>query len=64
MNPSFIQEKLKAYALVDARVAFPNFVGNTVASLSVTNLFDTDYIEVFGFTTLGRNLNLSLSYSF
>ena len=64
MNPSFIQEKLKAYALVDARVAFPNFVGNTVASLSVTNLFDTDYIEVFGFTTLGRNLNLSLSYNF
>jgi vitamin B12 transporter len=65
LNPaSYVQEELEAYQLVDARVAFPNFIGNTTASLSVTNLFDVRYAEIIGFTTLGRNLNLSVHYAF
>ena len=65
LNPaSYAQEELKAYQLVDARVAFPNFIGNTTASLSITNLFDIRYTEIIGFTTLGRNLNMRLNYAF
>jgi vitamin B12 transporter len=63
-NQNFEQEELDAYALLDARVAFPNFIGNTTASVSITNLFDVDYTEIFGFTTLGRNLNIALRYAF
>ena len=64
VNPAFTQEKLDAYALVDARIAFPDFIGNTTASLAVTNVFDVEYTEIFGFTTLGRNLNIALRYAF
>ena len=64
VNQAFTQEKLDAYALVDARIAFPNFIGNTTASLAVTNVFDVEYTEIFGFTTLGRNLNIALRYAF
>lgn len=64
VNQAFIQEKLDAYALLDARIAFPNFIGNTTASLAVTNIFNVEYTEIFGFTTLGRNLNIALRYAF
>ena len=64
VNQAFTQEKLDAYALVDARIAFPDFIGNTTASLAVTNVFDVEYTEIFGFTTLGRNLNIALRYAF
>jgi outer membrane receptor protein involved in Fe transport len=50
--------------LLDARIAFPNFIGNTTASLAVTNVFNVEYTEIFGFTTLGRNLNIALRYAF
>ena len=64
VNQVFTQEKLDAYALVDARIAFPNFIGNTTASMALTNVFDVEYSEIFGFTTLGRNLNIALHYAF
>ena len=64
VNQAFAQEKLDAYALVDVRIAFPSFIGNTTASLAVTNIFDVEYSEIFGFTTLGRNLNIALRYAF
>ena len=64
VNQAFIQEKLDAYALLDARIAFPNFIGNTTASMALTNVFDVEYSEIFGFTTLGRNLNIALRYAF
>ena len=64
VNQVFTQEKLDAYALVDARIAFPNFIGNTTASMALTNVFDVEYSEIFGFTTLGRNLNIALCYAF
>ncbi len=31
VNQAFAQEKLDAYALVDVRIAFPSFIGNTTA---------------------------------
>ncbi|MDG1930124.1 MAG: TonB-dependent receptor [Flavobacteriaceae bacterium] len=64
LNQSFAQEKLDAYALVDVRIAFPDFIGNTTASLAITNVFDVAYTEIFGFTTQGRNLNIALRYAF
>ena len=64
LNQAFTQEKLEAYTLVDARIAFPDFIGNTTASLAVTNVFDMAYREIFGFTTQGRNLNIALRYVF
>lgn len=64
LNQSFEQEKLEAYSLVDFRVAFPNVIGNTTANLAITNLFDVDYTEIFGYTTLGRNVNIALRYTF
>ena len=64
INQAFVQEKLSAYTLVDTRIAFPDFIGNTTASLAVTNVFDVEYTEIFGFTTQGRNLNIALRYAF
>lgn len=55
---------LSAFTLVDARVSFPNVIGNATARLSLTNVFDTQYTEFYGFTTLGRNLNIGLDYRF
>lgn len=55
---------LSAFTLVDARVSFPNLIGDASASLSLTNVFDAAYTEFYGFTTLGRNLNIGLQYAF
>ena len=63
-NHSFVREQLNAYWLIDARIAFPNFIGNTTASLVLTNVLDAEYTEIFGYSTLGRNLNIGLQYAF
>ena len=63
-NQSFVKEKLKGYTLVDARVNFPTMFRNATASIAITNLFDTSYTEIFGYSTLGRNLTLALRGSF
>ncbi len=55
---------LAAFTLVDARVSFSNLIGDASASLSLTNVFDAAYTEFYGFTTLGRNLNIGLQYAF
>ncbi|MGB0357249.1 MAG: TonB-dependent receptor plug domain-containing protein [Flavobacteriaceae bacterium] len=55
---------LAAFTLLDARVSFPNLIGDASASLSLTNVFDATYTEFYGFTTLGRNLNIGLQYAF
>lgn len=55
---------LAAFTLVDARVSFPNLIGTASTRISVTNLFDVQYTEFYGFTTLGRNLNIGLEYRF
>ncbi|MAV07702.1 MAG: hypothetical protein CMQ88_00665 [Gammaproteobacteria bacterium] len=57
-------DKLAAFSLVDARVSFPNFIGNATATLALTNVFDTPYTEFVGYSTLGRNLNIGLQYMF
>ena len=63
-NQSFVKEKLNSYTLVDARMSFPNIFKIASASIAITNLFDTSYTEIFGFSTLGRNLTLALRGSF
>jgi vitamin B12 transporter len=59
-----ITKKLEDFVLVDVRIALPNFIGNATATLAVTNLFDAEYIEIIGFSPLGRNLNVGLRYAF
>ncbi len=55
---------LAAFTLLDARVSFPNLIGDASASLSLTNVFDAAYTEFHGFTTLGRNMNIGMQYAF
>ena len=57
-------EKLKGFALLDARIALPNFIGNASATLAITNVLDAEYTEIIGYSVLGRNLNLRLQYAF
>ncbi len=53
---------LDAYSLIDLRYA-KAFNGNKLTvSVWLTNLFDTDYIEITNFTTKGRNFRIGLAY--
>ena len=52
---------LESYSLVDFYVSH-NILKNKVKLFgSVTNLFNEDYLEVSGYTTKGRNINLGLN---
>ena len=51
------------YALMDLSVRYNIFKG-LMASFRIANVFDEQYYEIYGYTTLGRNYNLSLRYSF
>ena len=61
---TYMNEKLTAFGLVDARVSFPDFIGNATATLAVTNVFDAQYTEFIGYSALGRNINIGLQYAF
>ena len=54
---------LKSYSLLDFYVS-QNLVKNKVKLFAnVTNIFNEDYEELYGFSTKGRNFNLGLSIS-
>ena len=56
------QLQLSAYSLVDLRYAKECYNKELVITLWVTNLLDTDYRELNGFTTKGRNFRLGITY--
>ena len=58
------QLELAAYSLIDLRYAKEFYENKMTASLWITNLLDTDFTELNGFTTKGRNFRLGLTYQF
>lgn len=53
---TFTPVELEAFSLLDLRLEYKIIPGRLQGFLSVTNLLDTSYTEVLGFTTPGRNL--------
>jgi len=56
------QLQLSAYSLVDLSYAKECYNKELAITLWVTNLLDTDYRELNGFTTKGRNFRLGITY--
>ncbi|VAV83880.1 Outer membrane vitamin B12 receptor BtuB, partial [hydrothermal vent metagenome] len=55
---------LKSYSLLDYYVSYNLIKNRMTLFANVTNLFNTDYQELFGFTTKGRNVNIGFNLSF
>lgn len=55
---------LEAYSLIDLRYAKAFYDEKLTASVWVSNIFDTDYVEITNFTTKGRNVRLGVAYQF
>ena len=55
---------LEAYTIIDLRYAKTFGEGRLTATFWVSNLFDTEYVEIANFTTKGRNFRLGLNYNF
>lgn len=55
--------QLRAYSLIDLRYA-KSFGKHFSTHLWIINLFDTDYVEIAQFNTLGRNVRLGINYRF
>lgn len=58
------QSSLDAYQLVDLRYTKSFLNPQLQAYVWLTNLFDTDYVEITDFTTKGRNFLLGVSYRY
>jgi vitamin B12 transporter len=58
------ETELKGYALM--HLSFQNNLKNLPLTyfLHITNLFNTDYVEIEKYTTRGRNFVLGLNYRF
>ncbi len=52
---------LEAFSLWDARISYSWFDNRLQGFLGITNIFNTDYTEVVGFQTPGRNLLMGWS---
>ena len=55
---------LDAYGLIDLRYAKRFYNERLTASFWLSNLFDTDYVEITNFSTKGRNFRIGLAYRF
>lgn len=64
-KPDFSSEEvtLKAFSIVDLS-ANHQLKENVKLFASITNIFDTEFEEIIGFTTLGRNINLGVRIEF
>lgn len=67
-NPAnfFIAEPvtLKAYTLIDVYIEYKMLTNRLKLFLDAKNILNQDYREVYGYNTLGFNLNSGLSFSF
>ena len=62
-NDTFVNEEvtLKSYSLLDFYISH-NIVKNKVTLFAnVTNIVNEDYVELFGYSTKGRNINLGFT---
>jgi len=55
---------LKSYSLLDFYVSHKLIKDKMTLFANITNIFNTDYQELFGFTTKGRNINIGFNWSF
>lgn len=55
---------LDAYSLIDLRYAKSFYNKKLTASVWLSNILDTEFVEITNFTTKGRNLRIGLSYQF
>lgn len=64
-KPDFSSEEvtLKAFSIVDLS-ANHQLKENVKLFASITNIFDTEFEEIIGFTTLGRNINIGVRIEF
>ncbi len=53
--------KLNSFSLVDLYISQKLIKNKLKLFASVTNLFNTDYVEIVDFTTKGRNVNVGLN---
>ncbi|NRA91775.1 MAG: TonB-dependent receptor [Psychroserpens sp.] len=62
-NVTFVTEQvtLDAFGLLDFYISHKVMDDKMTLFANVTNIFDEDYEELFGFTTLGRNINIGFS---
>ena len=58
---TFEINELPSYGLLDFGILIPNFVKDSSLSLLITNILDKEYFEYFGYSTLGRNIKISLN---
>jgi len=59
---TYEQVSLEAFSVVDLQYSFPLGLKNTNAFLSVNNVFNTDFIEMVGYQTLGRNVRFGVQF--
>lgn len=55
---------LKSYSLLDFYISHKIINNRLTLFANITNIFNEDYEELFGFTTKGRNVNLGFNLSF
>lgn len=55
---------LKSYSLLDFYVSHKIINDKLMLFVNLTNIFNADYQELFGYTTKGRNVNLGFNLSF
>lgn len=55
---------LEAYSLIDLRYAKSFYDDKLTASVWLSNILDTEFIEITNFTTKGRNFRIGLAYQF
>ena len=55
---------LEAYSLIDLRYAKSFYNEKLTAFVWLSNILDTEFVEITNFTTKGRNLRIGLAYQF
>jgi vitamin B12 transporter len=65
-NTTFASESvsLKSYSILDFYASHKLIKDRMTLFANITNIFNTDYQELFGFTTKGRNVNVGFNLSF
>ncbi|MFT6808117.1 MAG: vitamin B12 transporter [Saprospiraceae bacterium] len=61
---TFSEVELDAFSLIDLYVQQGFMSKRLTAYVSINNLLDTDYVDVYGFSTRGRNLNIGIKWQF
>ena len=56
--------RLEAYSLIDLRYAKNFYDDKLTASVWLSNILDTEFVEITNFTTKGRNFRIGLAYQF